>query len=207
MTFIHTVSSITPCACNGLVEKYNGVLKNSLKKICDERPQDWDRYISPLLFAYCETPQSSATFLPFEWLYGRDVRGPMTILKEFWTDQNVMRRRYQNYQYVIDLQDRLEKTCQLAREELHKSKERYCNQYNKKARSRSYKMGDEVLLLLPTDQNKLLMQWKGPFKITKKISNMNYQIDMGKRQQTFHANLLKKYYKREQVLQKRARQT
>ena len=37
--------------------------------------------------------------------------------------------------------------------------------YNKKARSRTFKEGDEVLLLLPTDHNKLLMQWKGPFKV------------------------------------------
>jgi len=30
--------------CNGLVERYNGTLKNMLKKVCAERPKDWDRY-------------------------------------------------------------------------------------------------------------------------------------------------------------------
>ena len=184
--------------CNGLVERYNGVLKSGLKKMCEERPKDWDRYISPLLFAYRETPQSSTAFSPFELLYGRDVRGPMAILKELWTDQSNESETKTTYQYIIDLQDRLEKTCQLAREELRKSKEKYRHQYNKKARLRSFKEGDEVLLLLPTDHNKLLMQWKGPFKITKKLSVMNYQIDMGSRKQTFHANLLKRYYRREQ---------
>ena len=182
--------------CNGLVERYNGVLKSSLKKMCEERPRDWDRYISPLLFAYRETPQSSTSFSPFELLYGRDVRGPMMILKELWTDQSDEGETKTTYQYVTDLQDRLEKTCRLAREELRKSKEKYRVQYNKKARSRSFKEGDEVLLLLPTDHNKLLMQWKGPFKVEKKISSMNYHIDMGKRKQTFHANLLKKYFRR-----------
>ena len=94
---------------NGLVERYNGVLKSSLKKMCEERPRDWDRYISLLLFAYRETPQSSTTFAPFELLYGRDIRGPMTILKELWTGQYQEGKTKTTYQYVIDLQGRLEK--------------------------------------------------------------------------------------------------
>ena len=38
--------------CNGLVEKFNGTLKHMLKKLCSERPTDWDRYIEAVLFAY-----------------------------------------------------------------------------------------------------------------------------------------------------------
>ena len=210
MQEVSRLMSIRPLAttpyhamCNGLVERYNGVLKSSLKKMCEERPRDWDRYIAPLLFAYRETPQSSTAFSPFELLYGRDVRGPMTILKELWTGECKESETKTTYQYVIDLQERLEKTCQLARAELRKSKEKYRIQYNKKARSRVFQEGDEVLLLLPTDHNKLLMQWKGPFRITKKISKMNYQIDMGKRTPIFHANLLKKYHRRGEETQQK----
>ncbi len=71
-------------ACNGLVEKFNGTLKNMLKKMCAEKPKDWDRYIAPLLFAYREAPQESTGFSPFELLYGRTIRGPLQILKELW---------------------------------------------------------------------------------------------------------------------------
>lgn len=209
MKEVNRLLSIHPLAttpyhamCNGLVERYNGVLKSMLKKMCEERPRDWDRYICPLLFAYRETPQSSTGFSPFELLYGRSVRGPMQILKELWTGQYTESETKNTYQYVIDLQERLEETCQLAREELRKSKDRYRIQYNKKARSRSFKEGEEVLLLLPTDHNKLLMQWKGPFKIVSKTSVMNYQLDLGKRKQTFHANLLKKYFRRNEDEQK-----
>ena len=35
--------------CNGLVEKFNGTLKRMLKKLCEEKPRDWDRYLSPLI--------------------------------------------------------------------------------------------------------------------------------------------------------------
>ena len=67
---------------NGLCEKMNGVLKNMLKKMCDERPHDWDRYLPAVLFAYREVPQESTGFSPVELLYGRQVRGPMQILKK-----------------------------------------------------------------------------------------------------------------------------
>lgn len=56
-------------------------------------------------------------------------------------------------------------------------------------------MGDEVLLLQPTSNNKLLMQWKGPFKVIKKQSNFDYTIDMLDNQKTFHINMLMKYHR------------
>ena len=31
-------------ACNGLVEKFNGTLKQMLRRMAAERPKDWDRY-------------------------------------------------------------------------------------------------------------------------------------------------------------------
>ena len=39
-------------ACNGLVEKFNGTLKNMLKRLCVEQPRQWDRFVTSLLFAY-----------------------------------------------------------------------------------------------------------------------------------------------------------
>ena len=48
---------------NGLVEKCNATLKSMLRKICEEKPKDWDRYIEPLLFAYREAPQHSLVLL------------------------------------------------------------------------------------------------------------------------------------------------
>ena len=54
--------------CNGLTEKFNGTMKNMLKRLYSEQPRQW-------LFAYREVPQESTGFSPFELLYGRAVRG------------------------------------------------------------------------------------------------------------------------------------
>lgn len=42
---------------NGLVEKFNGTLKNMIRKMCQENPKHWDRYLPALLFAYREVPR------------------------------------------------------------------------------------------------------------------------------------------------------
>ena len=38
-----------------------------------------------VLFAYREVPQSSTGFSPYELIYGRDVCGPLDVVKECWT--------------------------------------------------------------------------------------------------------------------------
>ena len=72
---------------NGVVENFNKTMKNMLKKVAAERPQDRHRYLTPLMFAVRDTPQDSTGFTPFELLYERSVRTPMTILKELWTGE------------------------------------------------------------------------------------------------------------------------
>ena len=56
-----------------------------------------------------------------------------------------------------------------------------------------------MLLLLPTDSNKLLLQWKGPFEIVEVLNRMDYQIDVNGVIRTYHANILKQYVERQSV--------
>ena len=89
-------------------------MMSMLKKLCSEQPRQWHRYINPLLFAYREVPQESTGFLPFEPLYGRAVRGPMTILKQLWTKEVEEPEVKNSYQYVFELREKLEDTLKLA---------------------------------------------------------------------------------------------
>ena len=54
--------------CNGLCERFNGTLKRMLRRMCAERPRDWDRYLPALLFSYREAQQESLGFSPFQLL-------------------------------------------------------------------------------------------------------------------------------------------
>ena len=183
--------------CNGLVEKFNGTLKRMLRRLTNEQPEEWHRFLGPLLFAYREAPQASTGFSPFEMLFGRTVRGPMQIVKELWAGEQPDEIK-NCYQYVFELREKLENTLKLAMEEMEKAQIKNKHYYDKNTKERKFKQGDRVLILLPTESNKLLMQWKGPYDINSCKGSNNYSVMINGRSRTYHANLLKKYYEREE---------
>ena len=87
----------------------------------------WPRYIDPLLFAYHEVPQSSTKFSPFELVYGHNVRGPLSLLRELWENKNnaIEDDTRTTYEYVVDMRERLQDTCKMAQEELEKAGDSY----------------------------------------------------------------------------------
>ena len=60
--------------------------------------------------------------------------------------------------------------------------------YNWKAKKRVFQVGDKVLVLLPTDHNKLLTQWKGPFEVKGCNGGNSYQIEVNRKMKTFHTH-------------------
>ena len=85
----------------------------------------------------------------------------------------------------------------IAQQELLKSEKKNKTLYDRRAKRREFQGGDKILLLLPTETNKLLMQWKGPYKVMSRCGKVNdYRVEMNKKVKMFHANMLKKYITR-----------
>ncbi|GFY42743.1 retrovirus-related Pol polyprotein from transposon 297 [Trichonephila inaurata madagascariensis] len=75
--------------------------------------------------------------------------------------------------------------------------------YDKNAIKREFSEGDLVLVLRMNRPNKLSVQWKGPGRIEKKISETNYVVSFNNNtdsNQVFHVNMLKPYYKRAEFI-------
>jgi len=89
----------------------------------------------------------------------------MTLLKRIWTGEDKDPEMKTLYQYVVDLRGRVEKTCNMAKEELAKVQVRNQKYYNNRTRDRKLQVDDNVLLLLPTERNKLTLAWRGPYKV------------------------------------------
>ena len=151
--------------------------------------------IPPLLFAYREVPQESTGFSPFELLYGRDVRGPLDVLKESWeaerrSDLNVIA-------YITLMRERLEEMSEHIHKNMQSAQTRQKLWYDKNARERSFQPGDQVLVLLPTSTSKLTAQWQGPYTVVERVGKVNYRIrmpDHRKKQTVFHVNMLRKWH-------------
>ncbi|KAK3891150.1 hypothetical protein Pcinc_004940 [Petrolisthes cinctipes] len=84
------------------------------RKLCHEKPREWHRYLVPTLFAVRELPSDRTGFSAFDLLYGRSVRGPLTVLKDLWEDRQLKADDRTSLQYVIEMRDKLQECAQLA---------------------------------------------------------------------------------------------
>ncbi|GFS14366.1 zinc finger protein [Elysia marginata] len=128
----------------------------------------------------------------------------MHNLRELWTKDIEEPEVKTSYEYVLNLRERLDDTLKIAREELEKAQGRQKHYYDRTAKCRKFSVGEKVLVLLPTDSNKLLMQWKGPFEFVATVGVNDYRINMGGKVKTFYANLLKGYIVRDQDIHQAA---
>ena len=102
-------------------------------------------------------------------LYGRTVNVPLQILRKLWTKEQDDPDTRTTYQYVVDLRNKLQDTWDLAQNELRRSQVRQKKYLDARTKDRTFKKGDQVLILLPTSENKLLMHWKGPFEVLERV--------------------------------------
>ena len=169
---------------DGLVERFNGTLKNMLRRCTRQNPRDWDILLPYLLFAYREVLQESTRFSPFELLYGPAVRGPLDILKESWETREKCPEDVVTY--VTEMRSRLEEMSELARENLKKAQAKQKVWYNRKARDRAFQAGDKILVLLPSTTHKLTAEWQGPFEVKRPVGQVDYYVEQNTKFITCH---------------------
>ena len=78
---------------------------------------------------------------------------------------------------VAEIRYRLVRANELAKKNLGKSQQRMKTWYDKKSKKRCFKVGDQVLSLLPIPQQPLQARYCGPYLITRKIKDVVYVID------------------------------
>ena len=184
---------------NGLVENLNGTLKKMLKCYSDTEAKDWDKNIPYVLFAYRGAKHETTGFSPFEMLYARHVRGPLSIVKEEWEELNPEDGKQSAIGYILDARDRLKRMVTLANSSEVKEKGRQKKYFDRKTKERDLKVHDKVLLLLPTSTNKLLAEWKGPYEGIDQVSPVDYTVKLNKKtSKTFHIKMMKKWYERQE---------
>lgn len=64
---------------DGLVERFNQTLKQTLAKVVNKGGRNWDKLLGPVLLAYRATPHTSTGMSPFYLVYGRMPCLPTTL--------------------------------------------------------------------------------------------------------------------------------
>ena len=201
LRLIQTKHHLTPpyhAQSNGLVERFNGTLKNMIKKTSLDRARqkDWHLYLPALLFAYRDSVHSSTGFSPFELLYGRPVRGPLTAVRECLTSGTEESREERLMtEYVNNLRERLETTCKLAHSNLEKAQKTQKKYFDRKSKSRTFQPGEEILVFLPSPSNKTIFTWQGPWPILRRQGALRYVVQHPRGEKAYHVNHLRRFHK------------
>ena len=177
---------------DGLVERFNQTLKAMLRRTAQDG-KDWDKLVPFILFAYREVPQASTGFSPFE-MFVRMARGLLHVLKDTWEAGKSANESVVSY--AVNMREKLAAMTDLVQKNVSQAKHRQKTWYDRHARERELVAG-EVLVLLPTESNKMKAQWQGPCPVVRKVGLVDYEVDMvdrQKRKRIFHINMLQKWH-------------
>ena len=149
---------------DGLVEKFNATLISMIAKSTTDGT-DWDTRLPYTLFAYRVSLQESTKESPFFLLYGRDPRVPTSTVLT-----------YQRSPCAVDIDDykselmvNLSRAWTLAQDNIKVAQRHQKTQYDKKTCDVNLKVGDRVMVLMPTElkgeKRKLARPFHGPFRV------------------------------------------
>ncbi|GFV89265.1 hypothetical protein TNCV_285981 [Trichonephila clavipes] len=165
---------------NGLIERWNQTLKNMLHHIIREEGRSWHRHIPFLLWAYREVPNATTGTPPFLLMYGRDPKGPLSILKSIWTGNTLLPLNMKGSveSYMKKLKEKLEVATHKAKLTSDVQQGSYAKYYNRQKKHREFAPGDQVLVLIPDSTNKLYARWTDPVKVVKRVKPNSYHLQM-----------------------------
>ncbi|GFW06519.1 retrovirus-related Pol polyprotein from transposon 17.6 [Trichonephila clavipes] len=141
---------------NRLIERWNQTLKNTLHHIVREEGKSWHRHILFLLWAYREVVNATTGMPPFLLMYGRDLKGLLSILKSIWTGNTLpmnMKRSVESY--LKKLKEKLEVANPKAKLTSDVQQGNYAKYYDSQKKHQEFAPGDQVLVLAPDLMNKL----------------------------------------------------
>jgi hypothetical protein len=193
----------TPKA-NGLVERFNKVLGNTLAKLACYDQLNWDKYISITVMEYNATVHATTGETPYFMMFGREFVFPTDIVN----DTNVWD---ESPGYITPFKERIQRINE-AKKRITESHRANADRYNKRQRPHGFQVGDKVIFLreLKTKKNishrKLGLPGVGPFEITA-VNDLGSRItiDQKGKLREVNAATLVKFYPRPEWMQSPAK--
>ncbi|GFO41871.1 Pol polyprotein [Plakobranchus ocellatus] len=195
----HFLSSPYHPQTNGVVERFHSTLKGMLRKLAFDSPSNWCQYLNAALFAYRCQVHTSTGYSPFFLLYGRSPRGPVEILHDFMSNSNLSPETSLQYQFVIDFHNKLKAGWQLAASALKESADKSREHQSLNPRVKTFAVDEQVLVLLPSSNNKLSLTLQGPFNIAKKTEPCGLSSRLWSQSQSISCQLVEKIPQRQPV--------
>jgi hypothetical protein len=161
---------------NGLTERFNKTLVESLRRHAEMEPSQWDLWIPYILFAYRTRINSSTGHSPFTMLYGRQPN-----YFEEWTGTDDMDEVEQLMLRTDEIRELFEVTHPTAMEKLSKTQAAQRLNTNRRNKTRleleQLPIGSVVYVRDPTNLSKLQRRNTGPYKVIEVTALGNYWLE------------------------------
>ena len=146
---------------------------NSLE---EEEKENWDKHLPLFLFAYREVPNEFTGYSPFHLMYGRQISGPLQLIKQKFLEKESEEQDIPSR--LLQMSANMFTWMADARTRKVKIQAKMKNNYDKHAKDRNFQVGDKVLVFLPEGRGKFESKWQGPYTITDKVGDVNYEVQM-----------------------------
>ena len=181
---------------DGQTERVNQILEDMLRACVIQYDKNWDKFLALVEFSYNNSYQSSLKMAPFEALYGRRCRTPLS-----WSQIR------EHKIFGPDLVTEAENKVKIIQANLKAAQSRQKSYADKRRKLLQFEVGDHVYLRVsPTKgvqrfglKGKLVPRYIGPFEILQICGPVAYRIRLPSRlaavHNVFHISQLKKCVK------------
>lgn len=164
----HNLTTAYRPQADGQTERFNKVLGNMIRTMVDDRGRNWDAALPELVYAYNTSLNETTGFSPFYLIYGREARIP--IEGQLGVEANGKDISLEELSYAREVAQRNFQDGQLKNKKF----------YDEKRSDVQLEVGDLVAIknniLQKGKSKKLIPRFKGPFKVMKKLNDVNYQV-------------------------------
>ncbi|KAK8945232.1 hypothetical protein KSP39_PZI008141 [Platanthera zijinensis] len=179
---------------DGQSERTIQFLEDLLRMVVLDLKGSWEKYLTLVEFAYNNSYQSSIQMEPFEALYGRRCRTPLS-----WAEEG--ERTLYNREKI----DKWHEKVKLIQERMKAAQDRQQKYYNARHRLVQFQVGDQVCLKIRPFKGvtrfrrlgKLSPRYVGPFSVIERVGDVAYRLELPVELQrlhhVFHVSALRKY--------------
>jgi hypothetical protein len=201
----HIFSSPYHPQTNGMVERLNRTLCNSLAKV-KEKEEDWDIHIPAVLFAYRTKRHATTGYTPFQLVYGRQAILPIEVTlpleipepdEDIPLEDSILHRAF-------ELIDELPYQHDKAQANTEKSQKKQKVRFDSKINVEEFNIGDKVWVQRKDIEASRSAKFEdkriGPFIIQNKLNNGAYKLA------TIEGKTLQRYYNSDRLVRYHERQ-
>lgn len=171
---------------NGALERSHRTLTDYIKSFIDKDIRNWDTLLPYYMLCYNSTEHTSTNYPPFQLMFGREFVSPSSF--------KTVDPLYNYDDYYFTIKNCFQRSWQIGKANIDKSKQRSKIQYDKKTHVENLHIGDQVLIQNNQTKNKLDCKWLGPYEIQAIHDNENITVNKNGKPYRVHKNITHKFY-------------